>query len=489
MNEELYLLMNEVNTEGANSVEYAFGNSSRMLRFIEFLKSLEGTFKTQKAISIIYKEEVGVVDYKKLINRYYKLRQELMEWLYNYLKKTEHHSSKEEQQLNFIQYLISKNQFKEALDRLAKLEEECRALNIIELLPNIIEHILHCKQAFFLGESLDLTLDCERLWKAISCHQDLQKLNYYHIIAYEAKSSEAYKDLLSKIKRLISSHKTMPRFEMIYRYTAFLRGMTLPEIVENSSNALMRHLNRFEELRKQYPKIPGTDLKVHNVKLMTYNILVIKSVFFYNRGKFNKAAQAVLEQNKLRKANPNVPFAISASVLKNSLIFLATNRQYKAALHQWDELSAFLVKHEQFDRLKFIAYDKAMIYFFQFPEGSNMDDISLLLEEIERYILNGDFEIFMIEAKIWLSLILGKAVDLEIIQKVPRINQEYQMNDELLWKLIDNISTSNLVGVKENVIAFKSIVKKYKVGQAKLFGNQIIKIALHFLNQKNKGSF
>ena len=107
MNEELFLLFCEMNSASRTALDHAFSKSPKMLQLINFLKKSEKTFKTPKAINTVYSEELDTIAYPTLINRFYKLRQQLIEWLYHYLKKTENYSSKEEQSLNFIRYLVN----------------------------------------------------------------------------------------------------------------------------------------------------------------------------------------------------------------------------------------------------------------------------------------------------------------------------------------------------------------------------------------------
>ena len=117
MNEELFLLFCEMNLDSRKVLDQAFSKSPKMLQLVNFLKTIKTPFKTPKAIHVIYSAELDSVEYAKLINRFYKLRQQLIEWLYHYLKKTENYTSKEEQRLNFIRYLVNKNQFKNALEK------------------------------------------------------------------------------------------------------------------------------------------------------------------------------------------------------------------------------------------------------------------------------------------------------------------------------------------------------------------------------------
>ena len=151
MNEELFLLFCEMNSASRTVLNHAFSRSPKMLQLINFLETSKTAFKTPKAIHVVYSEELDTVEYSKLINRFYKLRQQLIEWLYHYLKKTENYSSKEEQSLNFIRYLVNENQFKTALDKALKLEKYCRKLNLFELLPGVLNMIIYARQCLQLG--------------------------------------------------------------------------------------------------------------------------------------------------------------------------------------------------------------------------------------------------------------------------------------------------------------------------------------------------
>lgn len=490
MNEELYLLMNEINQEGLNAMEYSFAKSSKTLRFIHFLKALKGTFKTQKAISVIYKEDLNVVAYKKLINRYYKLRQELIKWLYNYFKKVDKISTKEQQTLNFIQYLMNKNQYKEAFDQLQELELKCMELNLFELLPLIMEHTMSClwSSDFSMerGNNKRITNEyLEKQQKAAVWAYDLQRILYLKNVLQETDSVDDFQNTLNKVRRIVKNYKQFPRFTMLYHFSAFAIGVMNDAILNTASNAILRHLNQLEKLRKQYPKIPLSNLQVNSHKVENYTILVMKAMLFHKKGHFAKSATAVKEKDLLRKKNPNLPFSISAAILKNDFVFLSANKQHSMALIKWEELAQFLEKHEKFDDLELILWDKAMLLFFQFPNGKSEDRLQLiqLLEEHSK-----SYSKEFIEGRIWLSLVEGNVVTKELLDKGAAIFEEYKIEPQLIFDLSYGIVHKEVNKINRVVEVFKELRKSKKHYQQHLFSKHLVSVGSHYIKlyQSNK---
>lgn len=484
MNEELYMLFGEMNQEGMKAVEYAFKRSSKMFRFVLFLRDLETTtFKTQKAISVIYKEELGKIDYKKLINRYYKLRQELIKWLYNYFKKIDKISTEEEQSLNFIQYLMNKNQYKDALEQLQELELKCMELNIFELLPTIMGNIMTClwSSDFSIVKRSNQAIIEEYLdkqQKAVVWNHDLQRIQYLKNVLQESEGIEDFQQTLGKIRRIIKKHPEFPRFVMVYHYNAFVKGTMNTAVLNTASNAILRHLNQLEKLRKQYPKIPLLKLQREGAKVDDYSILAVKATIFCSQGQFAKSAAAVKEKDILSKKNPELPFKISASMLKNDLIFLSANQQHSAALLKWEELARFLEKHEKFDDLELILWDKAMLLFFQFPNGKPEER-----EALTQKLRNSPqpYSKEFIEGIIWLDLVQGNLIDQELLEEGKEIFEEYKIERQLIFDLSYGIVHKEVEKITAIVDVFKELRKSKKYYQQYMFSKHLASVGSHYL--------
>ncbi|MBL4650421.1 MAG: hypothetical protein JKY03_11885 [Aureispira sp.] len=451
MNEELFLLFCELNSTHRIALDEAFRKSPKMLRLINFLKTVETTFKTPKAIHLVYKEELDTVEYPKLINRFYKLRQQLIEWLYHYLKKTENYSSKEEQRLNFIRYLVNKNQFKNALEKAMKLEKHCRKLNLFELLPGVLNMIIYARQCLFFGGDKVLIEVEKDLLEAIEWHQVLQKLHYYHQQSYRVVNEEGYQEVLKAVRKLIAPYKHLPRFALLYHYIAFSKGCMILVNVQKATNALMRHLNKLEAILKENPQIPMVFATTNYTKIDPYNLLLLKAVFYFYRGQFNQSAKALQERDRIETANPNLPYPISESEIRNTITILIVSKQYRLALKKWEQLVAFYKKHEQEERLDLALLEKANIYFFQYPKVHKKDLLNLY--EKLKIAKNPAFANFMNIASIWMQLLLGKVITKEALEQGKVIFESYQIEAELVQELNEAI-------LQKDTLSLQKIIKK-----------------------------
>lgn len=479
MNEELFSLFEEINPESRNTLEHSFKNSPKMLRLIEFLKTANAQFKTPKAINHIYEEELEEVDYNTLINRFYKLRQQLLEWLYHYLKKTENYTSDEEQTLNFIRYLVNQNQFKDALDRALKLEVHCRKLNLFELLPSILHLIIYCKQCVFSGDNEAFAAEEGRLLEAMDWHQKLQKLQYYYQISYKARTLETYQEAMTTIRKLISPYKDLPRFAFIYHYLAFNRGCMIASNVEQSSNALIRHLNTIEKILEDYPQMPLVFATAHHTKMMTFRLWILKAIFYFQKNKYDKAAAAIVQQERLKKAHPNISFPTSEAELRNTLSIYIANQQYEDAFRKLDELIEFNKKHEQLDRMDFALADKANIFFFQFPKG-NAQEREELLQQVQKYPQGERFSMYLNLAAIWLELILGKEVDSTKLKKEKNTFAAYGIDSQLIQQLSKAIVQKNKKELQALIQQLGQHLQNKELGMQKLYYQQLVKIARYY---------
>jgi hypothetical protein len=451
MNEELFLLFCELNSANRIALDEAFCKSPKMLQLINFLKTVETTFKTPKAIHLVYSEELNTVEYPKLINRFYKLRQQLIEWLYHYLKKTENYSSKEEQSLNFIRYLVNKNQFKNALEKAIKLEKHCRKLNLFELLPGVLNMIIYTRQCLFLGGDKVLIEVEKDLLEAIEWHQVLQKLHYYHQRSYRVVNEEDYQEVLKAVRKLIAPYKHLPRFALLYHYIAFSKGCMVLVNIQKSTNALMRHLNKLEAILKENPQIPMVFATNNYTKIDPYNLLLLKAVFYFYRGQFNQSAKALQERDRIETANPDLPYPISESQIRNTITILIVSKQYRLALKKQEQLVAFYKKHEQEERLDLALLEKANIYFFQYPKVHKKDLISLC-EELKT-AKNPAFASFMNIASIWMQLLLGKVITKEELEEGKVMFESYQIEVELVQELNEAI-------FQKDSLSLQKIIKK-----------------------------
>lgn len=464
-----------MNSASRKALDHAFSKSPKMLQLIHFLKTSKTTFKTPKAIHIVYSDELDTVAYSKLINRFYKLRQQLIEWLYHYLKKTEDYSSKEEQSLNFIRYLVNENQFKNALEKALKLEKHCRKLNLFELLPGVLNMIIYARQCVFMGGDKALIKAEEKLLEAIEWYQVLQKLHYYHQRSYRMVKEEDYQQVLKAVRKLIAPYKHFPRFALLYHYIAFSKGCMVLGNVQKSTNALMRHLNKLEAILKEHPQVPMVFMTAYYSKIDPYNLLLLKAVFYFHRGEFNQSAKALKERDRIETLNPNLPYPISESQIRNTITILIVSKQYRLALKKQEQLVDFYKKHEQEERLDLALLEKANIYFFQYPKVQKKDLLSL--HEALKAAKNPKFANFMNVSSIWMQLLLGKAIAKEELEEGKAMFESYQIKGELVQELNAAITQKDSLGLQKIIKKLEDVLEQKNNSIQSIYYQQFLVIA------------
>jgi hypothetical protein len=475
MNEELFLLFCEMSPASQIALDHAFSKSPKMLQLVNFLKTVETTFKTPKAIHVIYSDELDTIEYPKLINRFYKLRQQLIEWLYHYLKKTENYTSKEEQSLNFIRYLVNKNQFKNALEKGLKLEKHCRKLNLFELLPGVLNMIIYVRQCLFLGGDKALIEAEKDLLEAIEWQHVLQKLHYYHQKSYRVSNEDNYQEILKAVRKLIAPYKHLPRFSLLYHYIAFSKGCMVLGNAQKSTNALMRHLNKLETTLHENPQMPMIFATAYYTKIDPYNLLLLKAVFYFYRGQFNESAKALQERDRIETANPNLPYPTSESEIRNTISILIASKQYRLALKKWEQLVVFYKKGEQEERLDLALLEKSNIYFFQYPKVQKKDLLSLY--EDLKLANNPAFTDFVNISIIWMQLLLGKQISKEDLDQSKALFEAYQVDVELVQGLNEAIFQKDTLGLQKIIKNISNLLEQKNQTVQLLYYNQFLVIA------------
>lgn len=480
MNEELYTLFKELNSESVKTLLYVFKDAPKMQLLIAFLEEQQEHFGTPKVVRAIYGEELDSTDFNILSNRYHKLRQTLIDWLYQFLKKTSNFTTREEQEVDFLKYLVSKNQFQVALQRATDLEERLWANNIFELLPDLIHLIIFCRQSLAHSKE-EIVLSEKKLDEAIDLNYQLQRLQSLYQKFYARLEVEEYKSLLNEIRKIITSYKNCPRFQLIYSYTAFSRGNFIQEIVKTSSNALIRHLNQMEEIRKQFPEMPFVFLSLPRAKSMHAKLLVLKSIFCFHKGKFQEAAQELRELDLLKKNNPNIEFPESEGVLRNSISIYIGNQQFEIAMELCEDLEQFYQKNGHLEKMDWVLYEQSLVYFFQFPKG----DLNAMKEHRKKLELknpDSPLQSILLVAQAWLDLALGKALtslQLEKIKWFHEMNGNV-INIQLIDNLSKNIAQKNHKGIQTAIKDIQRQMKEKLDAVELLFWKQMVRIGKNY---------
>ncbi len=482
MNNELYTLFQELSPDTQQTLDFVFKDSPKMLLLINFLRVNSANFSTQKAVNYIYTKESKDTDFNVLVNRYHKLRQSLIEWLYHFFKKTANFHSKEEQELEFIRFLVSKNQFGTAIELALPLEEQYWKNNLFELLPNLLQLIIFCRNS--LGQNkADNRAYQERLMKAIELEYRLQQLQCLYQESYAINTEAEYQDVLNRIRRCTANEKQQLRFALLYHYTAFMRGNFVPELRKNSSAALIRHLNQLEKIHQENPDMPFVFLSLPRAKAVNAQLLGLKSIFYFLRSSYKEAAQALKDLELLKKKHPDIEFPESEAMLRNSIIIFIGNRQFDLAWAKAAELERFIEKNEESKGHRAILlYEITHIVFFQFPD-IEPTLIKKYYKEVLSCEADAEGQKLLRLAKLWFDILLFNPLveeDLVLLQSYYRSTGNH-IDIGLLYELAFCIRTKNKEGLKALIKKTKTLLKQKCDNVQELLLKQIGLIGTHYL--------
>lgn len=338
MNYEIWRLYESLPTHSRDAMLQAFADSPKTLRLIAFLDGTgQGLFKSLRAVKYIYEEELEGASYETLLNRYYKLRQGLKEWIIGQ-KQSQSKLTDDEQQLHFLRQMLTRNEFAYSLPRLLQLAEELDAKNIFEYLPDVYNLILRCRQALEPEMEEKQQSDEARFEEAIELNKQWMRATLMARRSFRRSTAE---EQIQQLKRLAQRYKDYPRFALIYRYTAFTRTIFLPGQVQRAANAISRHYNSLRALQKAHPDIPVLYYEPFHQERIEFDILINYASFLHYRGQFALALEAICEREALRYRFPLISPRRSEGEYNNNFVIYLVNKEYDEGMALLEEFFEF----------------------------------------------------------------------------------------------------------------------------------------------------
>ena len=339
MNHELWRLFRNLNETQRNRLLADFHDSPKTLSLVHFLDAQTGDFKTPRAVHHIYQDEKQEVDFEILTNRYYKLRQALRDWLVQALEAEEQWLTEEEKDWAFLRAMIGRNEFGFALSRLLELEKKCQDLALYEILAEVRQGILVCYQArgYQIPEN-EMSEHENACRQAVEDRKTLHTMQMHNRLAFR---HDAIETQLEALRKIAQKHKQNPRFQLIYHYAAFTRGVFVPGKCQAQSTTLLKHLKTYLQLRKQYPKIPLTRYEPLHIEKAQYDLLLCQAAFHHALGQDQEACTKALERETLRRNWPSLQPQRSEGEYNNLLIIWINNQAFDQAFELLEDLWEF----------------------------------------------------------------------------------------------------------------------------------------------------
>ncbi|MCP4439007.1 MAG: hypothetical protein GY810_08705 [Aureispira sp.] len=375
MNREVSQLYYSLDPVKKEVVEEVFKDAPKVLRLVRFLGQQAGKdFKTPKAVRFIYREEQKEVESATLINRYYKLRQTLKEWLLGQLKNNIICFTDEERELAFLQLLVIRSEYAYALERLEKLEKQCWENNFFELLPQITRLLL------ISYDAID-PYNFERRNQLTDGFEKANKLSYLvnQLYVYDKRMHTNKKDYalyVNKIQKLIRDAKVYPRIQLIYHYIAFSRGINANKM----SNALTRHLNVLHKLRAANPNIPMFKFRPYYQAHLDEALAHYEQIYWFLKNKFLKAYYVIVRREEILKQNPFLQTEKTSNSYFNDMIVAMAANKVEAGLSYVSKYEEFVKHNNVVEGDSPVCELSLFVYTYAFPKIKHPNPQELLDE-------------------------------------------------------------------------------------------------------------
>lgn len=379
MNKDLYHLYQDLAPRDKATINERFAEAPKMLQLIKLVITQGKTLNTIKAVNSIYGEELGSQSFQKLTNRFYKLRQELKEWLLVQLKDSPACFTDIERELSYLQLLVIKNEYSHAIEKLIKLEQRCWELNLFELLPQVLELCIRCLQALEFNNHTKQKEYVEKYRVAQKLFLLVKELRSFGFAMLYEKDIE---QVLQTMRRIIKPYSKYPRFKKIYHYLAFRRSIFLPN---PQYNAISRHLNNYKKILTAHPQMPCLQYEQYYMERTAIAFYESEAVYFALRNDFKKAYRALKEREKEINLKSDIYIKTTERDLHNYSIIYVNAGAYEEALTYIQQIKDFQAEHKDMDIIYPYYYNELDLY------GSGFDKTTCpnpekLIKQIDAYL-------------------------------------------------------------------------------------------------------
>lgn len=365
MNERLWILYTKLNQKEQEALKRAFSEAPTMQRLIAFLAKAKGPFQSPKAVRAIYTEDLEEVDFPQLTNRFYKLRQQLVQWLLRELIGHTEVLAPAMQELVYIRSLFLANRYGLVIPLLERLVADCETDNLFEVLPEALSLWLRSLQSVH-PEATESIQDLEeRLGTALTLQSDWQQALYQDRLAYRAAQ---YSKAVQRLKRLAHKHKNYPRFKLLYHFTAFLRGAFQREMAKKNNNAISRHLNNLKDYQAEYPDMPVLYYEPYHKERSRWILYIAEAALLFLQRQYPQAEALLARRAKEMQAQPEVPAQASEAMFTNSSHIYLSAGKIQEAEAQLQELLHFQSQQKLEERMETTYSSLANLYVYAYPQ-------------------------------------------------------------------------------------------------------------------------
>lgn len=385
MNQLLQNRYNELGKEEVQELKHRMKDSPKILRLISLLESKrDKKLNTVDIVNYLYEGEKG--SFEVLRNRFFKLRKLLLGTLDKGKSETGSTSVELlplEEKLYQCRRLIYENHFHIARKELKSLLEECRRLNVFELMPETISQLIYCCLAINILNEIDSLTD--ELIEASALLNDFRMMQAFarktYVVSF-AHIPETIASRLKQMRRLAIRRSEWPRFRLYYHFCVFSYTASSPG---RSTKSSTRQLAALRRMVAKYPGMPAGYYEPHATTIMEYYILSGEGALHFMKGNLQGSYQKLKEAWDIQERIPNLRVRKTENYYSNRITVEIATGRFREALKTADELIEFH-KEQRNEENRLRAYAEiAMIYSYAYPQiiCPNPD---FLIRQIKEYI-------------------------------------------------------------------------------------------------------
>ncbi|MCH2044666.1 MAG: hypothetical protein MK212_11160 [Saprospiraceae bacterium] len=468
MNKDLSHLYEDLDPIRKKHLTEVFAKAPKMIRLIELLESNKN-ISTVKAVNTIYQEDLKQHSFQKLTNRFYKLRQELKEWLLTQLKDTPVCFTPEEQMLGYLRLLLSKNEFRYAMEKIIKLEEQCWKLNLFELLPAVLELRIRALQSIEYTNRELQEIYAEKYKLACQLFQVHKEIKMHYNSLVYINEKEKFEQIVQSIRRLIKPYgQEYPRLKKLYHVMMLSKGVFLPN---PKFNILVRHLNAYKKLSKEHPLVPIFSYESNYKVRMDLDFMRTEAIFWIMKNEFKKAAKILDATAELKEQHPEIYHFYDERGLHNTFIIYLSAGDFEKCYYWLNELKTYVENNPSKQIIYPAQLNELEYYGFAFPKikHPNPQDLLDAVYKIEQKNKKAAYILGIKNSKIRYYICLKKFVNARKLLQDPDVIAHYKRFNHiedfvgLLLNFIEILEKNNKLETKMFIELIKEKKKKNRM--------------------------
>ncbi len=385
MNQELKTAYHSLSSSEHEHLRQEFANSPKALLLIGFLEEHKGTgFSNQQVIPHIYGNDES--SFETLRNRYFKLRKNLLESITKLKQPVSagQWSRFPEEQLELYQIKLQikeEGQYGMARQKLEPLVKKMWQENLFEILPDAIQNLMYCRQV--LGEYHHNSTLFEQWELAVELQRDVNQVRLLSTKALNEFHHGGFPkvmEVMQLLKRLTLKRKEYPRFAIAYHLSHVLNGAAT---MGNKLGALTRHIKQFEQLRQQYPNMPGLNYESNHLWTERFRYLYAKGLYNYMKDDIRGFYKHQTEAYQLTQRIPELRGARSEGMFYNKLRTEVLLGLYHEAQETARQMQAFQKEHKLVANVWKTLLELGRIYVYSYPKVQP-ENLKAFVDTLER---------------------------------------------------------------------------------------------------------